>query len=60
MELDQAIQRLEELRAEAERERLIALAHQLEAWIGYLRMRPRMFSWRELEVFAGDVPPGEG
>lgn len=54
MEFDQLIARLEELRADAERDRFVAAAHQLEAWIGYLRFRPRTFAVRELDVYEGD------
>lgn len=50
MEFDQFMSRLEELRADAERERFVALAHQLEAWIGYVRMRPRIFSPRDVVI----------
>lgn len=59
MEFDQFMQRLEELRADAERERFTAAAHQLEAWIGYLRMRPRTFAQRADEIYEGEVPPPE-
>jgi len=56
---DQIIARLEELRQECERERFSAVAHQLEATIGYLTMRPLIFSRQDLDVFGGDVPSGE-
>jgi len=60
MEFDQVIERLDELRRDCERERFSAAAHQLEAWIGYLTMRPLIFSRREPELYTGPVPSEEG
>ena len=60
MEFDQAIERLEELRRDLERERFSAAAHQLQAWIGYLTMRPLIYSRRDVDTFTGDVPSEEG
>lgn len=56
MEFDQLMARLEELRLEAERERFIQAAHQLEAVAGFMRWRARIFSVREPEIWSGETP----
>lgn len=60
MEFDQLVQRLEELRVEAERERFVAAAHQLDAWIWFLRYRSRIYSVRAVETYELDTPPEVG
>ena len=59
MEFDDLIARLEELRTDAARERFAAAAHQLEAWISYLRLQPRIFSPRAPDIYQGDEPQSE-
>lgn len=59
MEFDDLIKQLEQLRVDAQRERFSAVAHQLQAWIGYLTMRPLTFSRRDPEIYSGPVPGEE-
>ena len=60
MEFDQVVERLEQLRQDCQRERFTAAANQLQAVIGYMTMRPLIFSRREPETFTGPVPGEEG
>lgn len=57
---DQIIARLEELRVECERDGFSAVAHQLEAWIGYLTMRPGTFSRPDAGAYEPPAPSEEG